>query len=144
MNAKGRIAGIDFGQKRIGIAVSDERQIFAQPLFCILAEKTVDATIKLIHVKLDIYQPLEKIVIGLPLHLNGKESPLSIEVRAFAQKLEEIFQIPIILWDERLTSCQVERTLKEAEFSRKKRSTLIDAMAAAAILQNFLDSSLRS
>jgi putative Holliday junction resolvase len=138
---KQRIVGIDFGQKRIGIAASDERQIFAQPLTCIIAGKNSTATIKEIQAYLVPYQPFEKIVIGLPLHLSGKESPLSIEVRAFAQKLEEAFQIPIILWDERLTSCQVERTLKEAEFSRKKRATLIDAMAAAAILQNFLDSS---
>lgn len=137
-----RVAGIDFGQKRIGLAISDERQFFATPLTCIFTQKTSEETLQLLSKAFLRFQPLEKIVLGLPLHLNGKESPLSIEVRAFAEKLKVAFDIPIILWDERLTSAQVERTLKEAEFSRKKRTDLIDAMAAAAILQNFLDSSL--
>lgn len=136
-----RLAGIDFGKKRIGLAVSDERRIFSRPLICIYAEKTLEDTLQWILKALAPYLPLEKIIIGLPLHLNGKESPLSQEVRAFAEKLEEVAKIPIVLWDERLTSAQVERTLKEAEFSRKERTPLIDAMAAAAILQNYLDSS---
>lgn len=136
-----RIVGIDFGKKRIGVSISDDRQIFAHPLKTILAEKTIEKTIESIQKLLLPYQPIEKIVIGLPLHMNGKDSPLSLDVRAFAEILHQITNLPIILWDERLTSLQVERTLKEAELSRKKRSTLIDVMAAALILQNFLDSS---
>ncbi len=137
-----RIVGIDFGLARIGIAISDERQIFASPLKYIEVEKNLDRTLKKVLAEFASYSSIEKIVIGLPLHLNGKESPLSLQVRAFAKRLEELSNLPIILWDERLTSAQVERTLKEASFSRKKRTPLIDAMAAAAILQNFLDSSI--
>lgn len=134
-----RIASIDFGLKRIGIAISDERQIFSQPLKPILAEKSVDKTIQSLLEALTPYNP-SKLIIGLPLHLNGKDSPLSLQVRSFAEKLEKISSIPIVLWDERLTSAQVERTLKEAAISRKKRTHLVDGMAAALILQNFLDS----
>lgn len=101
--------------------------------------KKKEETLQRILTALSPYAPLVSIVIGLPLHLSGKESPLSSEVRIFAKELEIAFKIPVILWDERLTSAQVERTLKEAEMSRKKRTALVDAMAAAVILQNYLD-----
>lgn len=134
-----RIVGIDFGLKRIGLAVSDERRLFARPLELVIAEKTPEATIKKLLEALSSLSPIESFVIGLPLLLNGKDSPMSLQVREFAAKLEELSKLPVVLWDERLTSAQVERTLKEAEFSRKKRVPLIDGMAAAAILQNFLE-----
>lgn len=134
-----RVAAIDFGLRRIGLAVSDERKIFSQPLKPLQAERTHEKTIAALLTLLTPYQPLEKIIIGLPLHMNGKESPMSLEVRSFAEKLGAACNIPVILWDERLTSQQVARTLKEAQISTKKGIPIIDGMAAAALLQSFLD-----
>lgn len=133
-----RIAAIDFGTVRIGIAVSDERQILASPLCTILTKPTLKETAALIVQTLSSYT-LEKVVIGLPLFLDGKESPMSQKVRELGTFLESLLAIPIIYWDERLSSSQVERTLKEGGLSRKKRATLSDKLAAAAILQNYLD-----
>lgn len=134
----GRIAGIDFGTVRIGLAVSDPSQFLATPLPHVLAQKDMSQTATLIMKQLN--HPVDKIVLGLPLHLNGNESPLSTQVRAFAKILEETAQIPIILWDERLSTAQVERTLKEAQINRKKRTPLIDSLTAATILQSYLES----
>ena len=135
-----RIAGIDYGKVRIGFALSDPMQIFATPIKALLTKKTLKETAELILAELSPHEPVEKIVIGLPLLMNGKESPGSLEVRELAKLLGELAEKEIVLWDERLTTAQVERTLKEAEMSRKKRTKYVDAMAAGAILQNYLDS----
>lgn len=134
-----RIAAIDYGEVRIGLALSDPSQILASPLKTITAKPTLKETAESIASLLAQHEPIEKIVIGLPLLLSGKESPGSIKVRELANYLEEITGKPIVLWDERLTTAQVERMLKEAEMSRKKRAKHVDVMAACAILQNFLD-----
>lgn len=134
-----RIAAIDYGKARIGLAISDVGQSLASPLKAIATKKTHKETALLIIQELRQHAPFEKIVLGLPLLLSGKESPLSLDVRKLAKELEEIVNRPILLWDERLTSAQVEKTLREAKMKRKKRKKYIDAMAAAAILQNYLD-----
>lgn len=134
-----RIAGIDYGDARIGLALSDPSQILASPFKTIQAKRTLKETAEMIAKEFSL-DSIEAIVIGLPLLMNGKESPGSIKVRELAKHLEEITGKKIILWDERLTTAQVERTLKEAEMSRKKRAKHVDVMAASAILQNFLDS----
>lgn len=135
-----RIAGIDYGEKRIGLAISDESQWLASPIKAILTEQNLQKTSELITKEFLSFMPLEKMVIGLPLFLNGKESPMSLKVRELALHMEKLLHIPVILWDERLTTAQVERTLKEAQMTRKKRVRYLDAMAAAAILQSYLDS----
>jgi putative pre-16S rRNA nuclease len=135
-----RIAGIDYGKVRIGLAVSDPMHIIASPIKALAAKKTLKETAELILEELKPHEPVEKIVLGLPLLMNGKESPGSTEVRELAKHLGELTDKEIVLWDERLTTAQVERTLKEAEMSRKKRTKYVDAMAAGAILQNYLDS----
>jgi len=114
-------------------------QILATPIKALAAKKTLKETAELILAELKPHEPVEKIVLGLPLLMNGKESPGSLEVRELAKFLGESTEKEIVLWDERLTTAQVERTLKEAEMSRKKRTKYIDAMAAGAILQNYLD-----
>jgi putative Holliday junction resolvase len=134
-----RIAGIDYGTVRIGIALSDPGKILASPLKTITAKTNLEETAKAIAQELSAH-PIEKIVIGLPLMMSGKDSPGSLEVRKLATLLETSMQIPIVLWDERLTSAQVEKTLKEIEMSRKKRARIVDVMAACVILQNYLDS----
>ncbi|NGX39702.1 MAG: putative pre-16S rRNA nuclease [Chlamydiae bacterium] len=135
----GRLLGIDYGEARIGLALSDPNGIIASPIKAIPAKKGLKETAQAIYAELSTLEPIEKIVIGLPLLLSGKESPSSTKVRELAKYLEEIANLPIVLWDERLTTAQVERTLKEANMSRKKRVRYIDAMAAGAILQNYLD-----
>lgn len=134
-----RIACIDYGQVRIGLALSDTTHFLASPFKTILAKKHLKETAQEILLTLAEFEPISKIVIGLPLHLNGKDSPNSLTVRKLAHLLEELSDKTIVLWDERLTTTQVERTLKETQMSRKKRSKYIDAMAAAAILQSYLD-----
>lgn len=135
-----RIVGIDYGKVRIGLALSDPSQIIASPLKAVIAKPSLKETATLLLQEISMYEPVEKIVLGLPLMMNGTESPSSKEVRELAKFLEEMTDKTIVLWDERLTTAQVERTLKEAKMRRKKRTQYIDAMAAAAILQNFLDS----
>lgn len=134
-----RIACIDYGEARIGLALSDTTQFLASPLKTILTKKVLKETAQEILLAISEFEPICKIVLGLPLHLNGKDSPGSLKVRELAKLLEELSDKTIVLWDERLTTIQVERTLKETNMSRKKRSKYIDAMAAAAILQSYLD-----
>lgn len=136
----GRIAGIDFGLARIGIALSDERRIFASPIKTVQTGKNLQEAAQILAKELSSFSPLDSIVIGLPLHLNGKESDMSLKAREFASFLKTLLNIEVILWDERLSSLQVQRTLKEAQISRKNQRPLLDKGAAAVILQNYLDS----
>lgn len=132
----GRILGIDFGMKRIGLARSDPMKIIASPLKTVMAGKNLEATADLILQELD---GIETIVLGLPLLLSGKDSDTTTTVRKFAAILEKKSALPLILWDERLTSKQVEKLMIEGNVSRKKRSSHVDTMSATLILQNYLD-----
>ncbi|MBS3904432.1 MAG: Holliday junction resolvase RuvX [Simkania sp.] len=134
-----RIAAIDYGKARIGLAVSDERAIIAQPMPFLKAGKTLEETAALIAAALGKYSPLGTIVIGLPLHMSGHESPMSAEVRKLGELLETLCNIPVALWDERLTTSQVEKTLKGAGMRRKERTQIVDSLSATLLLQNFLD-----
>ena len=135
----GRIAAIDFGLARLGLAISDENQIIALPFVLLKAGKDFSATAHLIAKELARYTHIERIVLGLPLLLSGKDSAMTAQVRAFGIILEQVLGIPVSLWDERLTSAQVEKFLKSANVNRKKRSQVSDVLAAATILQSFLD-----
>lgn len=134
-----RVAGIDYGLARIGLAISDPGKFLASPLKAIATKKNLRDTAAAILLEFSSYEPIEKFVLGLPLMMSGKESTGSKIARELAIILEELSGKPVVLWDERLTTAQVERTLKEAEMNRRKRTQYVDAMAAAAILQNFLD-----
>ncbi len=133
-----RVAAIDYGTVRIGVAISDERKIIAQPLKLIEAKRKHEETAKLIQQALSSYT-IETIVLGLPLHLDGKESPMSQEVRQFAKVLESTLNIPVVLYDERLTSVMTERALIQGNVRREKRKQLIDSLSAAVLLQTYLD-----
>lgn len=136
----GRIVAVDFGTVRIGLAVSDQRRIIAQPLETVRAARSNVETAKLIAQTLSKYQDIDTLVIGLPLKLNGKEGDMALLVRGFAKALEEVLSLPVIFWDERLTSSGVEKMLVGMDVSRKKRASLSDALSAVSILQNYLDS----
>lgn len=136
----GRVVGIDYGRARIGLAISDERRIIAQPLETVKTVKNPKETAKLIAKTLSSYKNIDAVVMGLPLMLSGQESEMSKEARVFAKLVEEVLGLPVQFWDERLTSSGVDRMLRDADLSRKKRAQLSDALAAVSILQNYLDS----
>jgi putative Holliday junction resolvase len=132
----GRIVGLDFGTVRIGIAVSDERHILARPLG--MLHNKPDFTTQL----QKLLKPegiIDKIVIGLPLKLSGQDSAMTEAARKFALMLEEALKLPVELWDERLTSAFVERSMVDAGVSRKKRAQMSDTLSAVVILQSYLD-----
>lgn len=132
----GRVVGLDYGRARVGIAISDESKIIARQLACIAFSKKFPELLK---ETLKEFPHIEAIVIGLPIQMNGKEGIMAKEVREFGETLKTLFSVPILFWDERLTSSQAEKSLKEAEFNRKKRAQMIDVLAAVLILQNYLD-----
>ena len=132
------ILGIDYGSKRMGLAVSDLLRTIATS-YKILYRKNINTDLDELR-KIIKEKEIGAIVMGLPLQMNGLEGDTAIEVRKFASILEENFGLPILLWDERLSSSAVESFLiKEVDLSRSKRSKVLDASAAAYILQGALD-----
>lgn len=132
----GRIVGLDFGTVRIGVAISDERHILARPLG--MLQNKSDFSLQLQKL-LKQEGSIEKIVIGLPLKLSGQDSHMTQAAREFAKMLEEMTQLPVELWDERLTSALVERSLTDAGMRRKQRAQHSDTLSAVVILQSYLD-----
>lgn len=134
----GRIFSIDYGEKRIGLALSDPMKVIASPLKTIQAGKTDLETLTLLIKEISTHE-IELILIGLPLHLSNRESKTSLLVRTLASSLEKAINIPVTLWDERLTSKQVERVMIEGNVKRKKRKNHLDTLSATLILQSYLD-----
>lgn len=132
----GRLLGIDYGRVRIGVAVSDESRLISRPIACLDYNKGFFTKLKQ---EIQSLLPIDEIVVGLPLNLNGQDSPMTQEVRKFAEELHKQLGIPVKLWDERLTTAQVTRTLQDAGMNRKKRAEKTDTLAAALILQSYLD-----
>lgn len=132
-----RILGLDIGSKRIGVAISDPLGITAQGLATLAAGDRnkltgdLDEIIKA--------NDVAKIVIGLPLNMNGTRGPQAENAVKFRDTIKDKFGIPVMLWDERLTTAEVERVMIEADVSRKKRKKKIDTLAAQAMLQSYLD-----
>lgn len=131
------LAGLDLGDKTIGVAVSDRGLSFAHPRPVIMRKKfSLDAAALL--------SLLEKenagaVVIGLPVNMDGSEGPRAQKSRAFVRNMAPLTALPFAFWDERLSTVAAERTLIEMDFSRRKRAQKIDSAAAAFILQGVLD-----
>lgn len=143
-NQPKRLVGIDFGMARLGVAISDERQIIATPFQTIQAEKKTELTIAKILALLSQIQEshhceIEEIIVGLPLMMNGRTGFQADEVKHFVQLLAKSTPIPVRMWDERLTTVQAERSLRESQMTRKRRSKVVDIVSAAIILQSYLD-----
>ncbi|HKR97072.1 MAG TPA: Holliday junction resolvase RuvX [Candidatus Angelobacter sp.] len=136
MNLAGRILAIDYGTRRMGLAVSDPLGITAQGLET-LERKNKRADFGRLERTIREYQ-VREIVLGNPLRMSGEASTLSQKVAEFAKELRRRFQLPVHLWDERLTSAEANRLLREAELSIKKRAQAVDRMAAVLILQSFM------
>jgi putative Holliday junction resolvase len=132
-----RILALDHGTVRIGVALSDEMKLIASPQENLAAEPFADllAALK----KLVAEKQVELIVLGLPRNMNGTYGEAADRVRAFAAKLQAELKVPLRLWDERLTSAQANRYLIEAGTRREQRKEKVDGMAAAILLQSFLD-----
>ncbi len=133
-----RIMGLDLGSRTIGVAISDELGITAQPLKTIKRIGLVTDLKELSAVIADY--GIGKIIIGLPIRLDGKPSVMSESVLRFARKLAADTGLVVKTWDERLSTFAVTRVLKEADMSRKKRKRVVDKLAASYILQGYLDS----
>jgi putative Holliday junction resolvase len=132
-----RLLGLDVGTKTVGMALSDVTRSIATPYDTVRRTKfTADA--KMIRDAVET-NGVGALVIGLPLHLDGSEGRRAQSTRAFARNLAAHVEVPMVFWDERLSTAAVERHLIEADASRKRRAEVIDRMAAAYILQGALD-----
>lgn len=131
------LLGLDLGTKTLGVATSDLRRSVASPVETIRRTKfTADAKAL---IALADGREAAGFVLGLPRNMDGSEGPRCQSTRAFARNLSKLTDLPITFWDERLSTVAVERTLLEADQSRKRRAEVIDKMAAAFILQGVLD-----
>ena len=131
-----RIAALDVGDVRIGVAVSDELGISAQGIGTVRrvgGRRDLEALATLLRP----YCP-ERLVVGLPLNMDGSEGPQAAKVRAFAGQAAAHLQLPLEFWDERLTTVAAERALLEADMSRRRRREVVDKVAASLILQGWL------
>jgi putative Holliday junction resolvase len=134
---RGALLGLDLGTKTIGIAASDPDRRLATGVETIARTRfAVDAARVL---ALATERKAAGFVLGLPINMDGSEGPRAQSTRAFARNLAELTQVPIALWDERLSTAAVERDLIAADASRRKRAAVIDQHAAAFILQGALD-----
>lgn len=132
-----RILGIDGGTKTLGLALSDGLWMIASPFQTILRAK--------FHQDIAILKTIVQthaigvMVIGLPINMDGTEGPRCQSARQLRQNLAEHFDIPMVMWDERLSTAAVTRMMTQGDLSRKRRSELVDKLAASYILQGFLD-----
>jgi len=132
------VIGLDLGSKTIGVAISDITLQIASPIETIARKKfTADAR-RLLAIAAERQAGL--FVLGLPLNMDGSEGPRAQSTRAFARNLGRLTQLPIVFWDERLTTAAVERMLIDADTSRARRAEIVDKLAATYILQSALDS----
>ena len=134
----GRVLGLDVGSRRIGMAISDPLGITAQGLETLqrrnkrLDLETLERIVR--------ENEVREIVVGLPLRMSGAEGTQSEKMQAFAEDLRKRFRLPVHLWDERLTSAEANRLLRESELSIEKRAKAVDRMAAVLILQGWMES----
>ena len=132
-----RLLGVDPGARRIGLALSDPDGLIATPLSTLSAANPLLAA-RLVAAEA-IRLQVEKIVLGLPLHLDGREGDAARRSRLMAERLRALTALPVVLWDERLTTVAADRALREGRVRGKKRKMLVDQVAAALLLQSYLD-----
>lgn len=136
--AKGRLVGLDVGTETIGIAVSDAGRMIASPDLTLYRKKWAD-DIAALEAMMKEHE-IGGLVIGYPLNMDGSTGPRAQATRAFARNLAQHFPLPMLLWDERLSTAAVTRMMeKEADLSRQRRDELVDKLAASYILQGVLD-----
>ena len=130
-----RLMGVDYGEVRIGIALSDPLQIISQPFLVI---PNNDDTISEIQ-KIIKTEEVEKIILGLPLNLDGEDTKKTLEVREFAEMLKSNVDVPVKFWDERYTSVEANEKLKQMGYSIAESRKVVDKVAASIILKNYME-----
>jgi putative Holliday junction resolvase len=135
--ARGALVGIDPGEKTIGVAICDADRRIASPLTAIRKGKFKVNGAEIAGICAD--NSAAGIVVGLPLNMDGTAGPKAQAARAFARNLAGIIELPVLLWDERLSTVAVTRAMIDADTSRKKRAEIVDKVAAAYILQGAID-----
>jgi putative holliday junction resolvase len=129
-----RFLALDYGTKRIGVALTDPLKIIAQPLMALENTPQFFAQLQ----KILIEQKVSRIIIGNPIRLDGKPGPAEEAVAVFVTQLKAVTTLPVILWDERLTSAEANKRMIESGIRRERRKELVDALAAALLLKNYL------
>ncbi len=143
MRAAGRVLGLDFGERRIGVAVSDALGVMAQAA-AVIERRSLPEDVRRIG-EIAKRRGVGKIVLGLPLNMDGSAGPQARRVRRFAGRLRRELGLEVEqLWDERLSTVEAERALLEADESRAARREARDAVAAAVVLQSYLEAQRRS
>ena len=137
IGSTGRLIGIDAGTKTLGLALSDVTRTIASPLVVLHRKRFKEDAAELL--RLAEEHGVSGFVLGLPTNLDGTTGPRVQATRAFAKNLNALTPLPILLWDERLSTAEAERTLIAADASRKRRAAVIDKLAATIILQGALD-----
>lgn len=132
-----RTLAIDYGERRVGIALSDPTGFLASALQVIIRQS--DAQVATDIASLVSERGVERIVLGNPITMKGESGEKSQHVLRFQKLVEARVEVPVVLWDERLTTVSAQRTLIEADVSRKKRKGVVDAVAATILLQSYLD-----
>jgi putative Holliday junction resolvase len=132
-----RFMGLDFGDKRIGIAVSDDQGQIAMPKDTLQRSGKVKYIERL--AELADQENVGEILVGMPVSMDGSHGPQAQKVMRFVQRLRQRVEIPVVVWDERLTTVAAERILIEGNLSRSRRRRVIDKVAAAYLLQSYLD-----
>lgn len=135
-----RILGIDYGEKRIGLALTDEFSIIAHPIEPVARDGTELKEIN----RLVEQNKVAKIIVGLPLNLDGTAGIAAGKVQEFAEKLKEEVKLPVEFWDERMTTKEVEKMLIEFDISRKKRRDIRDSLCACVVLRTYLEANRSS
>ncbi len=130
-----RLVGIDFGEKRFGLALSDPTGLLARPLSVVEGEEELKKTLA----KLFVEEDVEGIVLGYPLNKDGTSGPKAKQVDAFKARLEKEYSKPVHLWDERFTTAQALGWLRRSGLSPRERAAKVDKVAAQILLQSFLD-----
>lgn len=140
-----RYIGIDYGMARIGLSFSDEQRIIAFPMSVVQSPRKLNLAVQKVLETIQDHQKsvgytLEAVIVGMPLMMSGRKGLMADEVNAFMTALSDLLtDTPVIPWDERLSSVQAERSMREANMSRKKRTKSIDSVSAVIILQSYLD-----
>ncbi len=133
----GRTLGIDYGERRVGVAISDPLGSIAFGLCTLEVNSLAKAVVEVSQTCRE--KEVETVVVGLPLNMDGSHGPMADKVQEFVDELQAETGLTVVTYDERLSSAAAERTLLDADMSRRKRKGVIDKMAAQVILQGYLD-----
>ncbi|GBE14524.1 MAG TPA: Holliday junction resolvase RuvX [Proteobacteria bacterium] len=134
-----RILGIDWGERRVGVALSDESRTIASPHSVIVRSPSINKDLGRI-LKLVGEHDVACVVVGNPITMDGTQGPAADKVEKIVGKLRNLLDVPVVTWDERLSTAEAQKVLIDGDVSRRKRKKIVDRVAAALILQTYLDS----